>query len=74
MVRKLTLAAAATALTALPLAGHAAPSPQRAAAEMSGQNEELAGLLWQYIIFPAVIAAVLVLLTGGSDDESPESP
>ena len=74
MVRKLTLASAAAALAALPIAGQAASTPQRAAAEISGQNEELVGLVWQYIVIPAVLAALAVLLTGGSDDENPESP
>ena len=72
MVRKLVPAVAAAALAALPIAGHAAP--QRDSADMSGQNEELVGLLWQYIIIPVVLAALLVLLTGDGDDANPESP
>ena len=72
MVRKLILAAAAAALAALPVAGHAATPKQRVPAVMSGPNEKLVGLPW-YIVFPVVIAALVALHTGGSNN-NPASP
>ena len=70
---KLVLTAAAAALAALPTAGHAATPPPRVAAEMSGEHEKLVGLLWQYVLIPLVIAAVVAVLAGGGD-EKPASP
>jgi hypothetical protein len=72
MVRKLVFTAAAVALAASPTAAHGAAPQERVPAELSGQNERLVGLVWQYVIFPVILAAVLVLLSGGDDE--PESP
>jgi hypothetical protein len=69
MVRPLLFAAAALAAT--PVAAHAAPV--RAPAPVAGKNEQLVGLVWQYLILPVIVAAVLALISGG-DDEEPASP
>ena len=73
MVRKLALTAAAAAMTALPIATHAAPAAARTPAELSGKDEKIVGLVWQYILLPIVIGAVIALITGGDDDD-PKSP
>jgi hypothetical protein len=72
MFRKLALAAAAAAFAAT--SATAAPLPQRAPASIEGQDEHIVGLLWQYIILPIVVAAVLGLVLGNDDDETPASP
>ena len=71
-VRKLALTAAAAAMTVLPIAAHAAPVA-RAPAEVTAKDEKIVGLVWQYILLPIVIGAVIALITGGDDDD-PKSP
>ena len=74
MVRKLALTAAVAAMSVLPIMAHAAPVAPRTPAEVSGKDEKIVGLVWQYVLLPIVIAAVLGLVLGGDDDDVPESP
>ena len=71
MIRRFMLAAAAASLVATPIAAQAAPS--RTPAKIEGKNEQLVGLLWQYLILPLIIAAAIGLLSGDKD-EAPRSP
>ena len=72
MTHKFVAAFAAASLVVLPLSAQALP--ERAPARMSGPDEQIVGLLWQYLLLPLVIAAVLAALGGGDDDEMPASP
>ena len=74
MVRKLVLSAAAASLATLPIGVYAATPQPRVPAEMSGQDEQIVGMLWQYIILPVLIAVVLAAVSGGDDEDSPTSP
>jgi hypothetical protein len=69
MLRHVILSAA---LIAAPLSAQAAPA--RASAPVAAENEQLVGLLWSYLIVPALIAVVLAVVLGGDDDEMPASP
>jgi hypothetical protein len=70
VISKLVLAGAAAALVATPLA---AETPvNRAPATMAGKNEQIVGLLWQYLLLPIIIGAVVALVAGGHD--KPASP
>lgn len=72
MVRKLISAATAAAIVAAPLAAQAAPA--RDGSPVSGDKEQLVGLLWQYVVLPVIVAAVLALVLGEDEDEEPASP
>ena len=72
MVRSLVLAAASVALAATPIGAHAGPS--RAPAHLAGKEEQLVGLLWQYLIVPVIVAAVVALLSSDGSDAKPASP
>jgi hypothetical protein len=69
MLRHAILSAA---LIAAPVSAQAAPV--RASAPVAAEKEQLVGLLWSYLIVPALIAVVLAVVLGGDDNEMPTSP
>ena len=71
MFRKLFLIPAAASLAAAPIAAQAA-APARLPSPVGQNSEQIVGLLWQYLILPVIVAAVLAAITGGDDD--PVSP
>ena len=73
VINKLAVAAiSAAALAAAPAAAQAG-SPHRAPAAMAGQDEHIVGLLWQYLLLPIIIGAVVALVAGRHHDQ-PVSP
>ena len=72
MFRKFLQTTVAGALIAAPLSAHAAP--ERFPAPTDGESEQIVGLLWQYVLFPVIVAAVIAAVSGGEDDEEPASP
>ena len=70
MISKLALVGAAAALVATPLAAEA--PVHRAPAAIGAKNEQIVGLLWQYLLLPIIIGAVVALVAGGHDH--PSSP
>ncbi|MEO6153230.1 MAG: hypothetical protein ABIT09_08740 [Croceibacterium sp.] len=72
MIRKLIFAVGAVSLLAAPVGAYAAPV--RVPAHLEGDSDRLFGLLWSYIIVPAILAAIIALVTSGNNNEMPKSP
>ena len=71
MFRRLAQVGAAISLAVASLPASAAPT--RLPTPVEGESEQIVGLLWQYVLLPVIIAAVLVAVTG-EDDDAPTSP
>ena len=72
MSRKLTASLAAVSLALIPVGAQALP--ERTPAGMAADQEQIVGLLFQYLLLPIIIAAVLAALSLGDDEATPASP